>query len=74
MIEVGDTVQLKYGISKMLVQHIGPRDLSGKDGAWCSWFEGNKRRTGWFELDQLVKPYLKSKPLADDSNYMQPLI
>ncbi len=54
-LKAGDTVQLKSGGPKMMIDGIGPRSLEGKHGAWCSWFEGKKRKAAWVELETLIK-------------------
>ena len=45
----GDTVQLKSGGPKMTIYNIDGSE------AFCSWFEGNKRERGRFELTSLEK-------------------
>ncbi len=44
----GDTVRLKSGGPLMTVTTVG--DNMGTPTAWCVWFEGSKRVTGYFPV------------------------
>jgi uncharacterized protein YodC (DUF2158 family) len=49
--QAGDTVQLKSGGPKLVVERIGSR--YDPKAVWCFWFEGDKLRKEWFQPTSL---------------------
>lgn len=53
----GDVVELKSGGPKMTIQDIGDYTPTGpEEGAFCVWFEKDKRQDGVFDVLMLRKP------------------
>jgi uncharacterized protein YodC (DUF2158 family) len=50
-IKAGDVVQLNPGGPKMMLSRI--ENIDGTKKAWCTWFEGTKKRDGSFLLTSL---------------------
>lgn len=51
--QAGDTVQLKTGGPKLMVERIG--SIYDSKAVLCFWFEGDKLRKQWFQPTSLKK-------------------
>jgi uncharacterized protein YodC (DUF2158 family) len=51
--QIGDTVRLKSGGPKLIVERIG--SIYDPRAVLCFWFEGDKLRKQWFQPTSLEK-------------------